>query len=148
MPLYRIRRRMIEETFAIFRSCGDNRRECQLYWASPWNDILNLSDVIHPKHKSGRYGICVDNAWINRFWNELSARNLGVRIQVHTHPEEAFHSPTDDAYPLLFDSGFLSLVIPRFAMGSAGFRNAYLAEIQPDGAWKQVDIASRIIVDG
>lgn len=147
MPAYRLPRRMIEETFSIFRSCGDNQRECQLYWASPWSDPLNLTEVVHPTHKSGRYGLSIDDAWITRFWNHLSEQGSGVRIQVHTHPEEAFHSATDDTFPLLFDPGFLSLVIPDFAMGPVGFRNAYLTEIQPDGGWQQVDIASRIIVD-
>lgn len=148
MAIYRLPRRMIEETFSLLRSCGDNQRECQLYWTSPWSAPQTLTEVVHPKHYSGRYGLSIDGDWISRFWNELSDRGLGVRIQVHTHPEEAFHSTTDDTFPLLFDPGFLSLVIPDFAMGRVGFRDAYLTEIQPDGSWKQVDIASRIIVDG
>lgn len=147
VAVFKLPRRMIEETFSIFRSCGDNQRECQLYWTSPWSAPQTLTEVVHPKHYSGRYGLSIDGDWISRFWNELSDRGLGVRIQVHTHPEEAFHSATDDTFPLLFNPGFLSLVIPDFAMGPVGFREAYLTEIQPGGTWKQVDIASRIIVD-
>ncbi len=147
MQAYHMPRRMIEKTFAIFRSCGENQRECQLYWASPWADPINLSEVVHPMHNSGRYGLSIDDAWISRFWQHLSEQSLGVRVQVHTHPEEAFHSATDDAFPLLFDAGFLSLVIPNFAMGAADLRDAYLTEIQPDGTWNQVDIASRIVID-
>ena len=148
MPIYRLPRRMIEETFSIFRSCGDNQRECQLYWASPWNDPLALTEVVHPAHKSSRYGLSIDDAWITSFWNELSEHGLGVRVQVHTHPEDAFHSVTDDTFPLLFNPGFLSLVIPDFAMGPVGFRDAYLTEIQPNGGWKRVPINKRILVDG
>lgn len=139
---------MIDQTFATFRSCGENCRECQLYWLSAWDNPSVLSEVVHPKHWSSRYGLRIESDWINRFWTDMADRGLGVRIQVHTHPHEAFHSPTDDAYPLLFDAGFLSLVIPDFAMGPVGFRNAYLTEIQPDGAWQQVAINERIIVDG
>lgn len=147
MPLYTLPRRMIDETFAIFRSCGDNRRECQLYWVSKWDDPTNLMEVIHPRHTSSRYGLSIESPWISAFWNALADRGLGVRVQVHTHPLEAFHSEVDDAYPLLVDAGFLSLVIPDFAMGPAGFDGAYLAEIQSDGSWLAVPINERIRVD-
>lgn len=146
MSAYRLPRRMIEETFTFFRSCGANERECQLYWLSPWDDTLNLSRVVHPRHSSSRYGLTIESAWIGQFWNDLADRGLGVRIQVHTHPGEAFHSETDDSFPLLFDPGFLSLVIPDFAMGPVGFAQAYLTEVQPDGSWKQVNIGDRINV--
>ena len=139
---------MIEETFAIFRSCGDNQRECQLYWLSSWKKPALLTEVIHPNHWSNRYGLSIEGNWINKFWDDMANRGLGVRVQVHTHPHEAFHSATDDAYPLLFDVGFLSLVIPDFAMGQVGFKKAYLTEIQPDGSWQQVQINSRICIDG
>lgn len=145
--MYRIPRRMIEQTFATFRSCGDNRRECQLYWLSAWDNPSVLTEVAHPKHWSSRYGLSIESDWINQFWNDMAERGLGVRIQVHTHPSEAFHSATDDAYPMLFDAGFLSLVIPDFAEGPIGFDNAYLTEIQADGSWQQVAISERIIVD-
>ena len=145
--MYRLPRRMLDETFATFRSCGAGKRECQLYWVSPWNDPLKLVEVVHPEHLSSRYALSIDSSWINAFWNNLADRGLGVRVQVHTHPGEAFHSTTDDAYPLIHQAGFLSLVIPDFAMGSTGFDSAYLAEIQADGTWREIALNSRIAVD-
>jgi len=145
--MLRLPRRMLEESFSIFRACGANRRECQVYWASSWDDPNGLSEVIHPRHTSSAYGLANDGTWLGELWSDLATRNLGVRVQVHTHPCEAFHSETDDAFPLLFDAGFLSLVIPNFASGLVGLDNAYLAEIQADGSWSQVPIASRIVVD-
>lgn len=144
--MYRLPRRMIAETFSTLRSCGDNRRECQLYWVSPWASPTQLTGVVHPKHASGYAGLSIDSDWINSFWRDLSDRDLGVRVQVHTHPGEAFHSITDDTYPLLFDPGFLSLVIPNFASGPIGFQDAYLTEIQPDGSWREVEIGERLSV--
>ncbi len=138
---------MIEETFLILRSCGKNTFECQVYWLSSWDNPIFLSEVVHPKHYSNQYGINVENNWISSFWLDLATKGLGVRVQVHTHPDEAFHSATDDAFPLLSNIGFLSLVIPDFAMGPIGFRDAYLTEIQSDGSWKEVGIPSRFVVD-
>jgi len=42
--------------------------------------------------------------------------------------------------------GFLSLVIPDFALGEIGFAGAYLTEIQPDGRWQQVPVEARFSV--
>jgi hypothetical protein len=59
-------------------------------------------------------------------------------VQVHTHQKRAFHSPSDDAFPIIHTPGFLSLVIPNFAMGSVGFDDAYLTEITTGGSWREV----------
>jgi hypothetical protein len=103
-----------------------------------------ISDVIHPKHRANAYGFLLDDAWLNQFWLGLSKSDRGIRVQVHTHPNVAFHSATDDAYPIIHAPGFLSLVIPNFALGPIGFGNAYLTEIQNDGRWREVRCEQRL----
>jgi proteasome lid subunit RPN8/RPN11 len=137
---------MVDETFEVLRACGAGERECKLYWVSYWRDPEQLIGVVHPEHDSSRYGLTIHSEWITKFWNELVDQGLGVRVQVHTHPGVAFHSSTDDAYPLIHDVGFLSLVIPDFALGAVGFDRAYLTEIQPDGGWRQVPASERFAV--
>jgi hypothetical protein len=146
--MYRLPRRIIDETFTTFRSCGAGQRECQLYWVSSWTDPFELTEVVHPQHTSGSHGLMLNDAWISTFWLKLAERNFGVRVQIHTHPQEAFHSATDDAFPLIHEAGFLSLVIPDFAFGRVGFERAYLTEIQSNGTWKQVPISERLLIDG
>lgn len=145
--MYRLPRRMIDETFSILRSCGAGERECQLYWASSWAEPSILTRVIHPDHQSNFGGVVLDSAWISNLWAELADQNLGVRVQVHTHPGEAFHSKTDDEYPLIHEAGFLSLVIPEFALGPVRLERAYLTEIQPNGSWRQVTVEERLAID-
>jgi hypothetical protein len=101
---------------------------------------------VHPKHAGHFGGFVLDDAWLNDFWLALGATNTGVRVQVHTHPGEAFHSRTDDEYPIIHTPGFLSLVIPNFGLGPVGFDEAYLTEIQPSGRWKEVTTASRLVL--
>jgi hypothetical protein len=144
--MYTLPRTILEETFEQFRACGCGRRECQSLWLSSWGVPGVLARVVHPEHVSHLGGFVVDETWLNEFWLELGRRNMGVRVQVHTHPSEAFHSSSDDAYPIIHRPGFLSLVIPNFAMGPVGFNDAYLTEIQPDGSWKEVPVASRLVV--
>jgi hypothetical protein len=112
--MYRLPRRILEETFAHFRGCGRGRRECQVLWVSPWDAPDTITKAVHPEHEAHIGGFVLDDRWLNNFWLTLAGENLGVRIQVHTHPGEAFHSPTDDAFPIIHTAGFLSLVIPIF----------------------------------
>jgi hypothetical protein len=141
---FRLPREVLTRTFEQFRKCGCGRRECQALWVGPWSDPLAITDVIHPKHSGHMGGFTIDEGWLHQFWLELGRTDRGIRLQVHTHPGEAFHSATDDAYPIIHKPGFLSLVIPNFALGPVGFKDAYLTEIQPDGRWRQADINERI----
>jgi len=100
----------------------------------------------HPEHEANAGGFVLDDRWLNGFWLALAEANMGIRVQVHTHPAEAFHSAVDDAFPIIHTPGFLSLVIPNFGLGPVGFNDAFLTEIQHDGRWREVALAERIIV--
>jgi hypothetical protein len=136
---------VLEDTFKHFRACGSGRRECQVLWLSSWNSPRHIDKVMHPRHRAHLDGFVLDDQWLSDFWLELGNTNKGIRVQVHTHPTEAFHSPTDDAFPIIHKPGFLSLVIPNFGLGPIGFNEAFLTEIQPDGRWQQVAISSRLV---
>ena len=143
---FKLPRRILQETFAHFRDCGRGGRECQVLWVSPWDAPSPITKVVHPKHEAHIGGFVLDDRWLTAFWFSLAEENLGIRVQVHTHPGEAFHSPTDDAFPIIHTAGFLSLVIPNFAAGPVGFEDAYLTEIQEDGSWREVAILERLIL--
>jgi hypothetical protein len=143
---YRLSRGILAETFAHFRGCGGGERECQVLWVSPWEAPETITKVVHPEHQAHLGGFVLDDRWLNEFWFTLAQEKLGIRMQVHTHPGEAFHSPTDDAFPIIHTTGFLSLVIPNFALGSVGFDKAYLTEIHEDGRWREVPIAERLVL--
>lgn len=143
---YRISKTLLAETFDILRQCGEGRRECQALWVSAWHDPANIALVVHPQHRASAVGFENDNGWFNEFWLALAAEKQGIRVQIHTHPGGAYHSATDDAYPVIHQPGFLSLVIPRFAQGPIGFDGAYLAEIGPDGNWHEAIISDQLEV--
>jgi len=144
--LYRLERETLEETFRHFRECGRGREECQTLWVSAWTSPEVIAKVVHPKHVAHRSGFVLEDRWLNDFWMELADTNTGIRVQVHTHPQKAFHSPTDDEFPIIHKPGFLSLVIPNFGLGPVGFKDAYLTEIQNDGCWREVPIPSRLVL--
>lgn len=135
---------LLDETFAALRHCGAGRRECQVLWVGPWARPETLTALVHPQHTASAVGFQMDEAWLNRFWLDLAARDLGVRVQIHTHPGAAYHSSIDDAFPLIRTPGFLSLVIPQFAQGAAGFDGAYLTRIEADGSWREQSIPEHL----
>lgn len=137
---------ILKTTFQHLRNCGRGERECQVLWTSPWGASQTITGVVHPKHRSHAGGFVLDGPWLNTMWLDLAVRGQGVRVQIHTHPGEAFHSPTDDRFPIVHTPGFLSLVIPNFAQGPIGFRDAYLAEIDADGRFRPAPLASRLSI--
>src|SRR5882724_9854163 len=96
---YRVSAGLLAQTFSLLRTCGAGRRECQVIWTSPWANPEVIGEVVHPRYRAHAGGFELDSAWIIKFWLELARDGQGIRIQVHTHPEEAFHSAIDDAYP-------------------------------------------------
>jgi hypothetical protein len=139
--------RLLVETFRQFRSCGGGRRECQVLWTSPWASPGTISRIVHSAHRAHAGGFSVVDAWLNDFWTSLAKRGEGVRLQAHTHPLEAFHSATDDDFPIIQTAGFLSLVVPNFGMGRASLDDCYLCEMTASGGWRPVAIDDRITVD-
>jgi hypothetical protein len=143
MDSYKLPREILGSTFEKFRECGAGLHECQVLWIGPWKDPLAISEAVHPRHRSHSAGFDVEGAWLNTFWIELAAKKAGVRVQVHTHPGRAFHSATDDRFPIIHLPGFLSLVLPNFGIGPVSFDGSYLAELTDTGDWKNVPVTSR-----
>jgi hypothetical protein len=135
---YKLKFDILSRTFYHFRRCGNGERECQVLWISTWQAPEIITDVVHSSHVAHADGFVVDANWLNQFWSHLANTDAGIRVQVHTHAQRAFHSPSDDSYPVIHSPGFLSLVIPNFAVGPIGFDGAYLAKIEQDGAWREV----------
>jgi hypothetical protein len=126
---------LLSETFAHLRSCGAGREECVVYWTGPLSAPGLVDEVLHPRHWAGRGGYGVDSTWLNRTFGELADCRREIRVQVHSHPREAFHSATDDEFPIVQTPGFLSLVIPDFAAGPVTLDRTYLASLDVSGTW-------------
>lgn len=140
----RISSALLRDTLDRMRQCGAGRCECQTLWVGPWSDPERVTRLVHPAHSASPVGFQLDTDWLTGFWAELAQRDEGVRCQIHTHPGSAYHSATDDAFPMLSVPGFLSLVIPRFAQGPATLENAFLAQIGDDACWREVPIDHHI----
>lgn len=138
MNRIRVPQSVLGETFAQLRSCGRGLHECVAYLVGPADAEYVVDEVVHPDHVSSVGGYQLVDRWVTRFWFDLARRQQSVRIQVHTHPGPSEHSPTDEEWALIHTSGFLSLVIPYFALGPVGLEDAHLALRRGDGGWRSV----------
>jgi Prokaryotic homologs of the JAB domain len=137
---------LLAETFAHLRGCGSGRRECVCYWSGAIARPGRIDRVLHPTHTATARHYEVDGAWLDETWRSLAREEREIVVQVHTHGTRAFHSETDDEFPVVSTAGFLSLVVPDFADGEVGLGGAYLARLEADGSWTGLDPTTTIEV--
>lgn len=133
--MLRISPEVLETSFAHLRSCGGAAAECVVLWVGSQETPQVIDEVVHPVHSASAIGYDIDPSWIREFWLDLANRGRMVRAQVHTHPGSAYHSSRDDGLPLIHTEGYISIVIPRFAMGSIELNDVHVARRTADGRW-------------
>jgi hypothetical protein len=112
-----------------------------VYWTGPAGDSM-VDGVEHPVHERSRFGYMVDDRWLTEFWKKFATLRRSVKTQVHTHPGRAFHSATDDEWPIVSQPGFLSIVIPDFAAGAPSLEQAWVGRLGRDGKWRELSSAA------
>jgi uncharacterized protein DUF2604 len=139
--LLRLSQGIVPATFHILRECGHGECECAVFWTGPSQEEL-VDGFEHPIHKRSPFGYDVDSNWLTEFWKRLAASGRSVKVQVHTHPGHAFHSATDDEWPIVSQAGFVSIVIPNFAVGEPSLDRAWIGRLQADGKWRRLTSAA------
>jgi hypothetical protein len=132
--LVRVAGDILEKSFETFRECGRAECECAVFWTGP-HDTDGVDGVEHPVHQRSPYGYEVNDRWLTGFWKRLVVSRQTIKAQVHTHPGAAFHSATDDRWPIVSQPDFLSIVIPDFAMGDVSLEGAWVGRLGEDGIW-------------
>jgi hypothetical protein len=143
--LLRLAANILQETFHTLRGCGRGVCECAVYWTGPSDSNL-VDGVEHPIHQRSRFGYEINDGWVTDFWKRLTLSKRSIKAQVHTHPTEAFHSATDDNWPIVSQVGFISIVIPRFAVGEPSLDDSWVGRLQPDGTWQRLASAVEAVI--
>lgn len=136
---------ILAETFRTLRSCGHGKYECVAYWTGP-AELTIVDGVEHPIHELSPVCYEVNSGWLTEIWKQLAITGRSIKAQVHTHPGRAFHSGTDDDWPIVSQPGFLSIVIPEFAYGKATLDNAWVGQLQPDGCWRRLPTVDKALI--
>jgi hypothetical protein len=135
------------QTVGHLRTCGNGKRECVVYLTGPAALPGVVDEAIHPKHLATAGYYEVADEWFHSFWVDLDKRHRSVRAQVHTHGGRAFHSGTDDEGAIVQIPGYLSLVLPKFAMPADCLDGAFLAQLDDRGRFIEVNIDDNLGFD-
>jgi hypothetical protein len=142
--LVRVAEGLLNETFRTLRECGRAECECAVFWTGPSNEPI--ADALeHPLHKRSPFGYEVESNWLTQLWKRLAKSRRSVKVQIHTHPAEAFHSASDDQWPIVAQAGFVSIVIPDFAAGEPTLHRAWVGRLDADGKWRRLPSASQAV---
>ena len=104
------------------RNHGERRLEGVALFAGKEEDsIFTVVNTIIPQQQamSLEEGLlyAVDGEELHRINVWLYENKMSLMAQIHSHPSRAYHSSTDDAYPIVATIGGVSIVVPNFAFG-------------------------------
>jgi hypothetical protein len=139
--------RCVDITLQVMRSAGE--REMVVYWAGieiAGADMPTgmVATVVCPKILSGRAAFRLADGQMGRIAEWCARRRMWILAPVHTHPNDEPHSEVDECFPLSHRIGFLSLVIPFFAVHSVVSKPLWQVHERQEQGWAKVEAGERL----
>lgn len=116
---YRIPELILRESVGTLRMLSAGVKESVVLWQGKvLNDrAAEITKLVVPKQRTGPYHFNIPLSERLSLISEVTQVNEFILIQLHTHPEKAFHSAADDRMAITKHTGAISIVVPNF--GSA-----------------------------
>lgn len=143
-----VNRKLLQHTIEHLRKVGEQRFEGITLWAGmPKNNNFYVTDSIAPTQKllriKGHTCVTVENEELHRLNVWLYQNKKLLIAQIHSHPGEAYHSDTDDQFPIVTAIGSISVVVPNFARNSNNLNNCALYRLDNFGRWNELSIMEK-----
>lgn len=144
---------VIDHTELMLRQYGASGEEGFGLWAgSLAGGDAYVSTLVIPRiDVVGRFHGVISDETTAAVFDELDHLDLVPVVEIHSHPREAFLSPTDAERPMVAVSGFLSVVVPSFGFADlADVRLWRVYEFHGRDNWVELDEAERrrrLIID-
>jgi|ERR1700722_10754826 len=140
----RVSQEAIDRMMDVFRQRGGLGLEAFALWAgNAEDDIFTVHELIIPAQTGQRLdeGVCVfvGPAELHRINVWLYENQMSLIAQIHTHPDEAYHSETDDAFPIATTVGCVSIVIPNFARQPFSIGRCAVYRLNELKEWEYLD---------
>ena len=122
------------------RQVGRDGYEGFALWAGRREgSVFRVLETLIPAQRGIRSegGVCVtvDGDELFRLNVHLYERGHALVAQLHSHPGEAYHSDTDDAFPIATTAGAFSLVVPDFAIHPFSLDRTAVYRLLPGRGW-------------
>lgn len=139
-------RSLVESTVEVLQEIGGRGFEAFVLWGGQFHesDNFRFTSAYCPEQQtsSGEEGllVVVDGDALFRANRAFYERGEILAAQVHSHPTAAYHSSTDDEFPMMTLVGGLSAVVPDFASaGSAGTDSWAWYRLTAHREWVELD---------
>ena len=134
--------RFVENIYAHLRDAGNEGVEGVGLWFGKQQDsVFTIQSSVIPAQKGYRMeeGLLyhVNGEELHRINRWAYEQKLLLLVQLHSHPGRAYHSETDDAYPIVATLGGLSIVIPNFGFDPIDKTYWKVYRLQDDG-WDEL----------
>jgi hypothetical protein len=131
---------VVDEANSHLREVGRRGLEGFSLWAGRQNgQSFSVETNIIPVQTGHRSesGVCVsvDSQELHRINVWLYENSMTLIAQLHSHPTEAYHSDTDDAYPIATTVGSLSIVVPNYARQPFSLAASAVYRLIPQRGW-------------
>jgi hypothetical protein len=134
---------VIADTQAHLREVGRKGLEGVALWAGKHTaGIFTVERAIIPSQKAFRteqgllYTVGPEELHRINVW--LYENQMTLIAQIHSHPGAAYHSETDDSYPIVTTVGALSLVVPDFARAPFELENCAVYRLFSGRGWVEL----------
>jgi hypothetical protein len=145
---------VIEATDNVMQRFGRERRECYVWWGGYFTPqgVGQVVTALYPE-------VATKFGCIHLQIHELAQLHMRLReldqvllVELHTHPPGAGgQNAVDAAHPAATYRGFVSVVVPDFALSSFhDLRKTHVYEYMGDGTWRQLgpnEIRERFVIE-
>jgi hypothetical protein len=138
----------IASTVETLRAAGQRGAEAFVLWVGTRDGTSFTVKAAYVPSQTGyltETGVCVivraDELHRLNVW--LYEQQLELIAQIHSHPTDAYHSETDDAYPIATRIGSFSLVIPDFAAAPFRLEDVAAYRLTAAGRWTELSLAEK-----
>ena len=146
-------RLVLDPTLEVLQSAGADGNEAFVVWGGEAsNGKLRFTSALRPPQHAisgpDGVGVHVSGEALFELNRVLFSRGEVLAGQVHSHPGEAYHSDTDDHFPLVTLLGALSLVVPDFGeRGRKGMASWAWYRLAGPSVWRPLHETERVVIE-
>jgi hypothetical protein len=138
---------ILRATLEALQGPGRSGREAVVLWMGDLgHDVIRVVSVHVPVQHATDDMFTIPRASVVSLLEVVGRTGLSVVAQVHTHPNQAFHSAADDRWAIVRHEGAVSIVLPRFALDTdvaTFWRDAVIFQLNGHNKWLEVPESRR-----
>jgi hypothetical protein len=142
----RVPRSLALQAIWHLRQVGLKRFEGLALWAGVrQGEVFQVTQTVIPAQKGIRsrdgVAVAIGPEELHRLNVWLYENKLMLVAQLHSHPGEAYHSETDDEFPVATVVGSVSIVVPDFARHQFSLPTCAVYRLSGKGRWEGLTVA-------